>query len=174
MNLKKSIPLLVATGLSIFSIFLTAFNNLIQNEYEYLYSKEILYGVIALSIVWVSKFLHSKVWVYLFLFLLFVSFSDIIDFTEFKLSFSIGSLYINIISLTLTLSHFALNADLFKIPEKTEEEMMNESKEKVNRFVKKFESRSRYELENMLKNKLVPEAKEAIQQLLNAENSVQE
>jgi len=164
----KNIPLLITTGLSLLTIAGTFISNLFDSsEYTYVYETDIIIGAIALLIIWTSKLINEKIWIYLLLLALIASFSNWVDFSNFKLTFSIGSLEINLIALALTISHFALNSDTLRVKEKTEEEITIEFETKVDYFINKFSSKSLDELKTRENNDLIPEAKEAIKRLIN-------
>ena len=166
--MTKNIPLIIATGLSFLTLLGTFISNISDTgEYTYLYGTDIIIGSIALLLIWTSKLINKKLWIYLLLLAFSASFSNWVDFSNIKLSFSIGSLEINLIALTLTISHFILNSDTFQVKEKTQEDIANEFEKKVEYFMNKFSSKSLQELQIRENNDLIPEAKEAIKRLIN-------
>lgn len=168
MNMTKNIPLIIASGLSLLTLSGTFISNIFDSSgYTYLYETDIIIGAIALVLLWTSKLINKKIWIYLLLLTLIASFSNWVDFSNIKLSFSIGSLEINLIALTLTISHFVLNSDTFQIKEKTQEDITNEFETKVDYYINKFSSKSLDELKTRENNDLIPEAKEAIKRLIN-------
>lgn len=163
----KKIPLLIASGLCVFSVFETFVSNLIADaDVRYLYSTDTLLGLLALLIIWSSLLIHKKLWVYLFLIVLLVSFSSLIEFSNLTLTISIGSLTINCIALGLTISHFALNGETLTLAGKTDAEINDDYENKVKFFLNKFASKSKDELVTMENKDHVPEAIEAIKRLL--------
>lgn len=168
MNLTKNIPLIIASGLSILAFLETIISNITgTSDLFHMFGNNIIIGAIALAVVWLSKLINEKVWVYLFLFVLLISFSNRLDFSNFKISFSINELDINLIALVLTISHLGLNTETFKIKERTAQDINNEFENKVEYFLKKFSSKTYEELKTLENNDLIPEAKAAIDKLIN-------
>ena len=163
----KKIPLFVASGLCLFSVSQIFISNLIGLENGYfVYETDLIVGLCAIGLVWLSMLINKKVWVVLFLIALLISFSDLLAFSRFGVSLSLGPMTVNLIALALTISHFSLNGLSLQFMGKTENEKADEYEHKVSFFMKKFENKSTDELAAMENEELALEAKEAVKRLI--------
>ena len=135
-----------------------------QEGVGYIYSSYILIALLGLTITWLSMLLKRGIWVYVFLLLLIASFSDKVRFGSFILEFSVGPLDIDVIALSLIISHILLNASTFRV-EQSDEEIKSDFESKVEYFMKQYSSKTTDELERMSVKDIVPEAKEAIKRI---------
>lgn len=170
MNVIKHMALIMATGICIISLLEIVSLNLTNHiNFTYTLSDSVLLGCIGLIVVWSSKIFNPNLWVYLFLFLLLASFTRFVSFTDNTYLLVLFGLNINLLTLALVITHLALHLEKFST-EKTNEEKITDFEEKVNYFKTKFKSKSIEELTKKQKEKLLPEAHEAIIRLLNENN----
>ncbi len=170
MNVIKHMALIMATGVCIISLLEIVSLNLTNHiNFSYTLSDSVLLGCIGLIVVWSSKIFNPNLWVFLFLFLLLASFTRFVSFSDNTYLLVLFGLNINLLTLTLVITHLALHLEKFST-EKSNEEKITDFEEKVNYFKTKFKSKSIEELTKKQKEKLLPEAHEAIIRLLNENN----
>jgi hypothetical protein len=170
MNVIKHMALIIATGICIVTILeIVSFNLANQINFTYTLSNSVLLGCIGLIVVWSSKIFNANLWVYLFLFLLLASFTRFVSFSDNTYILVLFGLNINLLSLSLVITHLALHLEKFSTEKSTEEQLID-FEEKVNYFKTKFKSKTIEELTKKQKEKLLPEAHEAIIRLLNENN----
>lgn len=161
----KHIPILIATILVAFSIASTFLSNMKASNFQFVYSNAVLLMAGGLAITWLSMFIKSNLWVYLLLFLFIASFSEYVAYGTFEINFSIGAITIDLIALPLVISHVLINADSFKLS-KTQKEDEDDFEHKIAFFIKQHENKSMDELEKLVDSDLLPEAKEAVQRII--------
>lgn len=143
--------------------------------YNYSIYDSVVYGFIGLVLTLILVIFKKNIWKYLFLILILLSFTELIEFSNLRVSFTFGFLNVNLISLVFLISHLALNSEMFfniiqKInPDKEiSQELQNQYfEERVNQFEVNFKNKSKTDLEQIIKeNKLLPEAVEAARRIL--------
>lgn len=158
-------PFFIASGLVLVSVLEVLVKNI--NGFNYLINDSVLYGGGILLIVGISMLRKNNTWKYLFLFGLIAAFSPLISFSHHTITFSIGSLDINMIILLLLCFHLALNISDLKLPTASEKELELNKTNLTNRFIDKYNKKSIEELKMLEKNDLVPEAREALNEVIN-------
>lgn len=187
--MKKKITQLIPFGLAIILVLtdvirvLTTARFLDENGEVYYYSilDSVLYASIGLGITLIFILLKKNFWKYVFLGLILLSFTEFIQFYSTTFTIGIGSLSFELTSLGLLILHLAMNSDIIssiKLKLGTSEESIKEKEElkaeqfeaSVNRFIGKFDSKQKTELERIVnENSLIPEAIEAARRLLKKE-----
>ena len=164
----KYVSLLFASGLVTASIIDVLIRNLTNNNSDiyFVIPKDVYPSLLAIGIVWISFFFKRNIWTYLFLITLLVSFLPQFNISGYSLSFSIGSLEIDMITWPLLISHVLLNAKVFRKADRSAEEVLDETELKISYFEKQFCKKTIEELKIMDVDQLVPEAREAITRIL--------
>ena len=141
----------------------------------------VFYASIGLVVTFVLILFKQEYWKFIFLGLILLSFTSVIQFYNYTFTVSCGSLNIELTALGLLILHLVLNPDIIpsiKTKLKPSEETLKKRDElkvahtesMIKKFVQKFESKSQEELEGIVsKNELIPEALEAAKRLLNNE-----
>lgn len=182
-NLIKLIPFSVAVILVLTHVIQVLTQSSYLNEdgatVSYLVVDSVLYASIGLAITLILIILKQAYWKYVFLGLIILSFTSIIQFSNQSFSIGIGSLSIEMTALGLLIFHIMMNPDLFPAiklkGEPSEESIKKKGKLKTEQFensVKlfegKFKAKQKQELELIVnESTLVPEAVEAARRLLN-------
>jgi hypothetical protein len=119
---------------------------------------------------------HKDIWKYTFSIQLLLAFFGVIDIISSTYKIGIGFVEIEIISSALFLIHIIANNEIINHiirekeidPEKAKELKQNEMKTMIEFYVKKFEDKSRLELEEILNSgSYTNEAEQAAKRLLN-------
>jgi len=184
-NLLQFIPFGVAIILVLIHVIqvLTTSSYLNENGETVSYSvvDTVQYGSIGLAITLILIFLKKNIWKYVFLTLILLSFTGLIQFYNQTFSIGIGPLSLEMTALGLLIFHLAMNPDIIsKIKlnlepsqeslQKKEELKKEQFENSVNRFEEKFKSKQKNELERIVnENTLIPEAVEAARRLLKKE-----
>lgn len=160
---SKFIPFMIAFLLAIYSCVKVLIENIQESQANTTHQipESVINGIIALSIVALSILVRRNIWKYLFLIVAVLSFFPFLHFSHTGFAIYIGSLKIDLIAIPLLISHIVLNIETFKALLSDKEPTDQSRVEKVNYFVKKFETKSAEELEKMDEKSLVLEAREA-------------
>ena len=174
----KIIPFGIAVSLVLISIIkIKLIPNLVIDKNEtvetirYVLNDSILYASIGLLIILIFMIQRKKYWKHLFGILLIAALTPFIQFYNQTFSLRIGIISIEFISFGLLIFHLSLNKeviiDSLEFFKKNEVEIEENREKKVERFVEKFASKKKSELEKIIEeNFLVPEAIEAAKRLL--------
>lgn len=139
------------------------------------------YASFGLVITFILILFKKNIWKYVFLILILLSFTELIQFYNQTFSFGIGPLSIEIIALGLLIFHLAMNPDIIskiKLEIEPSEESLQKKidlhkeqfENRVKQFEVKFKSEEKNELERIVnENTLTPEALEAARRLLKRE-----
>lgn len=166
-KITRFIAFFVASVFVLKEVFHTVMSNYVyDNPFTIETPDSIQYAGIALLLVGLSIFLKREIWAYLFFLLIVASFFPLVSFTSFGISFYIGSLELEIIPISLLITHVLLNVHLIRKPVLSEKQLKESNNEKVEFFMKSLEKKSTEELEQMDASDLVPEAIEARRVLL--------
>ncbi len=168
MNIStKHIPLLIASGLSLASVFMTSFSPLSPAGSSFSISAPSLFGLIGLAVTCASIALKREIWVYAFMIVIGASFTPYVEVSFLRFSLFLGSFELNFISLALLLTHMALNFGNKGVDSSTSKI----DSEKVNRFVQMHENKSDEEIKRLMDGDLIPEAKQALEEILKSRKS---
>ena len=187
--MKKKLTQLIPFGVAVILVLihviqvLTTASYLNENGETVSYSvvDTIQYASIGLAITLILIVLKKDFWKYVFLILILLSFTGLIQFYNQTFSIGIGPLSLEMTALGLLILHLAMNPDIItKIKLKLEpsEESLKKNEElkkeqfenSVNRFEGKFKSKQKSELERIVnENSLIPEAVEAASRILKKE-----
>lgn len=178
MNFTKFIPFAVTAGLvleHIMDVFLTPSILMMPNSSSVSYHMfdSIEYAAYGLLVIFVLILCKVKLWKFLFLGLLLLSFSSYIQFSSLTLVIGIGSLHIELIPFTLLIFHLILNSDIltFLSPSPSQQSKKRDSEDKIAFFEKKLESKDSSELAKIIEeNQLTTEAIEAAKRLRERKN----
>ena len=160
----KFIPFLFAITLCLKHGLEVLSNNLNGGSQEIIDSVQ--YGVIVLILVGISVLFKRNIWKYLFLLGILLTYTEYASFSNFSMGFSIGPLNINAIPTLLLISHISLNLSDFQTPDLTPNEIEQNNKNTINRYVVKYERKSDSELKRLHEMDLTPEAREALEQIM--------
>lgn len=184
MRISKFIPFSIAVILVLLyliQIFIWI-KNLFESGESFSYTitiySPIQNAIFGLMITMFFIIIKKNIWKYVFLVLILISFTGLVEFSNYTLRIKFGSLSIELTALVLLIFHLATNPDILsKIIQKFEpnEESLRKKEElkkqhfeaNVIRFEQNFNSKKKSELELMVnENKLRPEAIEAARRLL--------
>lgn len=156
----KYIPLIIVTAFLV--VYLIPIQTLTTINFLGLDSFYISIGTISLA--WLFVILKKDIWVYIFTIFLVISFLGYLTYKPFSIGLSVNSFFIDIITLALLGVHYFTNIDSFKL--QTSEDIVEDRTRKVDFFIKQYSSKTEGELLDLKNEDLVPEAKEAIDNLL--------
>lgn len=169
MNIStKHIPLLITLGLSLASVFMTSFFSLSLVNGEFSINYPSLFGLIGLVVTCATIPLKREIWVYAFMIVIGASFTPYVEVSFLRFSLFLGSFELNFISLALLIAHMALNLgdkDASIPPPPVE------GWTKVNWFKHQHQDKSDEEIQRLLNGDLVPEAKQALEEILESRKS---
>lgn len=182
-NLIQLLPFFIATALVVLHIIevqIISYNSGQNGEATpYSIIDAVFYAAIGLSITLIFILFKQTYWKYLFLGLVLLSFTPLIQFYNWTFSISIGFVSIEMTAFGLLILHLGLNSEMIhNIISKLEpsEETVRKQQElkaeqienKIKRFELKFKSKKKSELESIVNEKsFVPEAIEAAKRLLS-------
>jgi hypothetical protein len=132
----------------------------------YILPDSVVVGAISLGVVGLSIFLKRNIWAYLFFLAIIASFFPMLTFTQFNFFLYIGSIELNMVAITMLVSHVLLNVHLIRVPDLSEKEKEESNEGQVSFFMKNFESKSDDELIQLDESDLLPQAREARKRLL--------
>jgi hypothetical protein len=187
--MKKKLSQLIPFGVAVMLVLIHVIQVLTTASYlnengetgSYSIVDTVQYASIGLAITLILIILKKDIWKYMFLILILLSFTGLIQFYNQTFSIGIGPLSLEMTALGLLIFHLAMNPDIIsKIKLKLEpsEESLKKKEElkkkqfenSVNRFEGKFKSKQKNELERIVnENSLIPEAVEAARRLLKKE-----
>jgi len=186
-NLSQFIPFGVAVLLvliHVIQVFTTAsYVNRNGETVSYSVMGTIQYASIGLAITLIFIILQNNIWKYVFLGVILLSFTGLIQFYNYTFSIGIGPLSFEMTAFGLLLFHLIMNPDIvttikLKLEpsqgslEKKEKLKKEQFENRVNRFESKFKSKEKSELESIVNdNSLIPEAVEAARRLLEKNTS---
>lgn len=174
----KLIPFGIALCLVLISILkIKLIPNLVIDKGEtietirYVLNDSILFAAFGLLIIIFFIIRRKNYWKHLFGILLIAALTPLIQFYSQTFSLRIGIISIEFTALGLLILHLLLNKevviDALAFFKKNEVEIEENREKKVKRFVEKFASKKKNELEKIIEeNFLVPEAIEAAKRLL--------
>lgn len=174
-TISKYIPVIIATLLVLVSFKEILFQSVTFNQYGekiiYVLNDNILYASYGLGLTLLLIFFRKNAWKYVFTLVLIISFSPYLKFYSTVFSLSIFKIYVDVIAMTLLISHLLLNKEIigFILDTFKSSELRNENnqEQKIERFQRKFSHKTKPELEKIVNdNFLVPEAIEAAKRLL--------
>ena len=160
-------------------MFTPSFINKVGEKVSISIVDSILYAAFGLIITLIFIILKQKYWKYVFLVLILLAFSTLINFYSRTLSIGIGFVQIEFTALALLILHLGTNPgiissflNLFEPSERNlrerEKVRLNQFEIMVKNFERKFEPKNKKQLEIIVQeNKLIPEAIEAAKRLLN-------
>lgn len=168
MKLLRFIPFLVAFAMVLKVVIEVMSSNFLETNENISYQvvQSVQYGGIALCLVGLSIFLKRDIWAYLFFGVIVASFFPILSFTNLEVSFQLGSFKIDLIAVPLLIFHVFLNIHLVRFPNLSKVEEEDSTKERVDYFMKRFESKTDDELLRMDEKGMVPEAIEALKNMI--------
>lgn len=184
--MKKRLSQLIAFGIASILVLADVIQVLTTSAYlnengeivSYSVIDTVIYASIGLAITLLLIVLKKNFWRYVFLVLVIISFTDLIQFYSRTFSIGFGPIIIDLSALGLLLLHLAVNPDILAKAKQfieSSEESLAEKKElkkktferEVKRFEMKFQSKHKSELEKIIiENAYVPEAIEAAKRLL--------
>jgi len=187
--MKKNISQLIPFGIAIIFVLIHVIQVLTTSSYlnengeivSYSVVDSVQYASIGLVVTLILVILKKNIWKYVFLVLILLSFTGLVQFYNRTFSIGIGPLIIEMTALGLLIFHLVLNPDItpkIKLNLEPSEKNLQKKKElkkeqfenSVNRFEGKFKSKQKKELERIVNEKtLIPEAVEAARRLLKKE-----
>ncbi len=167
-KIVKLIPFFFACSMFLKALFETVISNMNKTNLglNYVLSDSTYIGGAALLIIGVSIFLKRNIWTYLFAFTLLLAFSEMVDFSNYTFNFFIGGLRIDLTILMILLFHLGLNLSDMQLPDLTPKEIEEQQELKTNKFLEKYSKKTHEQLLKLEQEDLVPEAREALDQLL--------
>ncbi len=147
---------------------------------SYVVNNETIIAACALGIVGLIAAFKSDYWKHVFLIIILISWTGLIQFVPFGFRISIGFVALDFIALALLFLHLMFNPELFDeiksfIPKGSntpkDGQVIELSEERVSHFEKNFKAKSESELVRIVEeNDRVPEAVEAAKRLLKNNN----
>ncbi|PHR17158.1 MAG: hypothetical protein COA38_21150 [Fluviicola sp.] len=161
----KHIPLCIASGLSIIAMYMSSSFFSFLNPRSINIDLPVVMGFLGIGLTWITMLLKRKIWVYFFLFVIGFSFTSMVTLSYFNFSLFILSLELNLITLPLLIAHFVLN---FGDPSEPAPPTPEDGWTKVNVFKHYNQNKSNEAIVRMLKGELVPEARQALEEILES------
>lgn len=173
-NIFGLLPVFIALSISLYSLI---FNGLFLNVIIF-----ILCCIVCITLAYFKK----RIWKYLFVIVLIVSYFGVIQVASFGVGLGIGALNIDLIPTALILLHLLLhfhkslgnskssetNSVIFNLLSKKDDIGLKHSDNNqalVNRFESKYKNKSKVELQQIVDNpSMVKEAKLVAQKLINS------
>ena len=150
---------MITSGLSVLAVYMsTSFTS-------FSFDGAVILGFLGLGLTWVSTLLKRKIWVYLFLVILGLSFTPIINVSYINFTLSLGSVEINLFILSLFIAHMVLN---FGEPAETAPPAPEGGWTKVNVLKHENQDKSDVEINVMLEGELSSEKRQALEEILES------
>lgn len=167
----KQIPLMIASGLSLASVFMSSFSPLSFSMDAINPDSSYLFGLIGFALTWASMFLKRQIWVYAFLIVMGAAFTQYVEVSFLRFSLHINSFELNFINLALLIAHMVLN---FGDKDESTPPPPEGGWTKVNWFKHQHQNKTDEEIQRMLDGELVSEARQALEEILESRNNKQD
>lgn len=150
---------MIASGLSIMAVGMSSSFN------TFSFNPEVLLGLLGLGLTWLSIMLRGKIWVYVLMVVLILSFTSLVSISYINFTLSFGSVHINLFVLALLVAHLVMN---FGDPEVKAPPAPEGGWTKVNVIKHENQDKSDTEIKNMLDGELSSDKRQALEEILES------